>query len=85
MNYSFVIRILLFILLVGAWYGGFWLLAGVATVGYLFRYVGYEVILLGWCLDIQFMTGAIPWYVSIFALMFIIVEWLKLRLLAYTT
>jgi len=83
MSRTIVFRILFFMLIVGAWYSGFLIVAGLATLGYLFRYVGYEVMLLGWCLDVQFMTGVVPWYTMAFALTFIIVEWFKLRLLAY--
>ncbi len=84
MSYSILLRILFFILLAGFWYAGWWHVGGIVTIGYFFRYLGYEVILLGWLLDIQFMTGLVPWYTIAFALTFIAVEWLKPHLLAYT-
>ena len=84
MNFLILLRAILFIVIAGLWYGGFWWLAGPLTSVYFFRYVGYEVILIGWLLDVHFMTGLIPWYTSIFAVVFFVVEWCKSHLLAYT-
>lgn len=84
MNYLLLFRILLFILMTGFWYAGWWQVGGVVTLIYLFRYLGYEVVLLGLFLDIQFMTGVVPWYTIAFAAIFVLVEWCKPRLLAYT-
>lgn len=84
MNYLLLLRIILFFAVSGTWYAGLWLIAGVLTVVYVFRYDGYEIVFLGLLLDIQFMTGMIPWYTFAFTGAFIIAQWCKLRLLAYT-
>lgn len=78
------IRIALFLLTAGLWYIGWWPIAGIVTLVYLFRYLAYEIVILGLILDIQFMTGLVPWYSLMFAVAFIVVEWCKPRLLAYT-
>ncbi|MFN3187921.1 MAG: hypothetical protein ACK42D_00020 [Candidatus Paceibacteria bacterium] len=85
MNFLILLRMALFILIAGLWYGGFWLVAGAVTLLYYFKYIGYEIIIIGWFLDMQFMTGIVPWYTIAFAVVFLVVEWCKSRLLAYTT
>lgn len=77
-------RIFFYLLMAGLWYGGLWLLAVIATSWYLYRYTAYELIVLGWCLDVQFMTGIIPWYTVGAALAFVFIEGLKPRLLSFT-
>jgi len=85
MNILVIFRIIFFVTLAGVWYGGFWLLGGVLTLVYFFRYLGYELVVLGLFLDIHFMTGFVPWYTIAFAGTFIVIEWSKPRLLAYTS
>jgi hypothetical protein len=45
------------------WYFALWWGAIPLTLVYLWRYPGYELVLLGALIDIQFLTGiAIPYY-----------------------
>jgi len=84
MKYKTLERIIFFMGVAGLWYSGIWVLAGLVTVLYFFRYTAYEVVFMGWCLDIQFMTGDVPWYTLAFAGLFLCIEWLKPHLVAYT-
>jgi len=82
---NIILRIFLGLLVAGFWYSGWVVLASIVTVLYAFRYTAYELVVLGWCLDVQFMTGSVPYYTIVSAGFFVCVEWLKPRLLAYTT
>lgn len=84
MNYSIITRFIFFLIIAGLWYIGLWHIAGLTTFIYLFLYIGYEILFLGLLIDAQFMTGMVPLYTLTFIFMFILAEWLKPSLLAYT-
>lgn len=83
MNYKILLRLGWFVSLAGVWYSDFWLVGSLLTAFYLFRYSGYEIVLLGLALDIQFMTGSIPWYTIFFFIGLSISQVTKPYLLAY--
>lgn len=84
MSRSILLRVIFLLLLAGLWYGGFLAVAAILTLVYSFRYTAYELIVLGWVIDMQFSTGGWPVYMLVAATLFLVVEWIKPRLLAYT-
>jgi len=60
---TYMIRIILLLGVMNAWYFGAWFLGIPLTLWYLFHYPAYELCVVGALLDIQFYTGDyIPFY-----------------------
>ncbi len=71
-------RICLFILISGSWYFAVWWCAIPLTIAYVWYYQGYELIVLGVLIDIQFLSGIrIPYYTFIFLLLVIVAHVIK--------
>ena len=58
-----VLRSISFLCLTTAWYFDVWWLAVPLLGWHCYHYVAYECVLLGLCIDVQFMSRmGIPWY-----------------------
>ena len=58
-----LIRIISALCIMVALYLDVWWLAGFITIWHVYQYRAFELIVIGLCIDIQFMAGiGIPWY-----------------------
>lgn len=58
-----ILRIISFLCLATAWYFDVWWLAIPLLAWHCYHYRAYECVLLGLCIDVQFMNRVgIPWY-----------------------
>jgi hypothetical protein len=58
-----IIRLISFLCLTTAWYFDVWWLAVPLLLWHCYQYVAYECVLLGICIDVQFMNRlGVPWY-----------------------
>ena len=58
-----ILRLISCLCLMTAWYFDVWWLGVPLTLWHCFHYRAYECILIGVCIDVQFMQGVgVPWY-----------------------
>ena len=80
-----LLRPTLFILILTAWYFGLFLGSIPFLIFYSYKYNPYELVLIGFLIDIQFTTfGQVPFY-SLFSIFWLgVTIWLKPQLSVYT-
>lgn len=81
----YLVRLIFFVALSYTVVMGWWFVWCPLVVWYVYRYTAYELLLLGLFIDYGFgILYTWPWYLTGFAIMLVIVEWIKPRLLVYT-
>lgn len=82
---SIILRISLFFMLTIGLVVGWWFVWIPLLALYLYRYTAYELLFLGWFIDLGFGPQAFPpLYLTLFAALLCATEWLKPQLLVYT-
>jgi len=72
------LRVMSVLCLTTAWYFDVWWLAVPLTLWHCYHYRAYECVLIGVCIDIQFMGHiGIPWYTLGAVGAVVVAEWIK--------
>lgn len=82
---EFIVRSMFFLLITVLWYTGLFWLSLPLCAWYCYRYDGFELIVLGVCIDVQFQVyGGWPFYTTASFVVVFLLQWLRPRLSVYT-
>lgn len=82
---QFLLRVIFFLLIIILWYYGLFWLSIPLCAWYCYLYDGYELIVLGICVDVQFQVYVTwPFYTIVSVAMVFSLLWLRPRLSVYT-